>query len=282
MKLTQKRAAAVCRVRGDENRVRILKRTEQKLRSQEGAAILMALLVFLVCVCIGSVVLSAGTAAAGRFSKTAESDRRYYAVESAARLLKGVFDGKTVTISRTKTDTRVKKYRLITTDNTTSRDSGTPDNNASKQEYAVSVDIAGEETDDDSVKMARFVSLRLFDGNLEQVPSGEKQYEMPMTPELNVTDTVTIKDADYSAFPEYSASYSLKLDSGKRAELIFNIKAENYGVKVKFHADIHEETATRSAPETSVVDGANETVTQVTEETKTMMITWVYDGIEVS
>ena len=260
---------------------RILNKTGQKLRSRKGASILMALLVFLVCVCIGSVVLSAGTAAAGRFSKTAESDRRFYAVESAARLLEGIYDGKTITVSRTETDTKVMKYHLITTDGITSRDSGTPDNSASKQEYAVAVDIAGEEADDDSYKMARFVTFQLFESDLTQSPAGAEEYAMPVNTGLDAAGTVTIKDDAYSVFPEYSAAYSLKMNSGNRAELVFSIKAENYGVKVKFHADIHEETATRSAPETSVVNGTDETVTQVTTTAKTMTITWAYDGIEV-
>ena len=262
---------------------RILKITEQKLRSRKGATILMALLVFLVCVCIGSVVLSAGTASAGRFSKTAESDRRFYAVESAARLLEGVFDGKTVTISRTKTDTKVTKYQLVTIDEETGkieRDGGTPDRNASIQEYTAAINITGE-TEDDSYKMVRFVTLQLFDGDPAQSPVGAEQYEMSTVSNLNKTGTVTIGDNTYSDFPEYSADYSLKLDDGNPAELIFSIQAENYGVKVKFHADIHEETVTHSAPEISVVAGESETVTQVTEETQTMTIIWAYDGIEV-
>ena len=60
---------------------------KQKLKSQTGASITFALLLFLVCAVVGSAVLVAGTAAAGRMSKVAEMDQRYYAVNSAARLL---------------------------------------------------------------------------------------------------------------------------------------------------------------------------------------------------
>ena len=60
---------------------------KQKLKSQTGASITFALLLFLVCAVVGSAVLVAGTAAAGRMSKIAEMDQRYYAVNSAARLL---------------------------------------------------------------------------------------------------------------------------------------------------------------------------------------------------
>ena len=77
-----------------------LHKLKQKLKSQTGASITFALLLFLVCAVVGSAVLVAGTAAAGRMSKVAEMDQRYYAVNSAARLLMEQIDGtdNTVTI----------------------------------------------------------------------------------------------------------------------------------------------------------------------------------------
>jgi len=71
-------------------------RLKKKLRSSKGASITFALLLFLVCAVIGSVVLAAGTASAGRFSKLAESDARYYSVTSAVNLLRDSFDGASV------------------------------------------------------------------------------------------------------------------------------------------------------------------------------------------
>lgn len=64
-----------------------MNRIKKKLRSQTGASLTFALLLFLVCAVVGSAVLVAGTAASGRMSKIAESDQRYYSVNSAARLL---------------------------------------------------------------------------------------------------------------------------------------------------------------------------------------------------
>lgn len=58
-----------------------------KIRSRRGASLTFALLLFLVCAVVGSVVLVAGTAASGRMSQIAEMDQRYYSVNSAARLL---------------------------------------------------------------------------------------------------------------------------------------------------------------------------------------------------
>lgn len=60
---------------------------KNKIRSRRGASLTFALLLFLVCAVVGSVVLVAGTAASGRMSQIAEMDQRYYSVNSAARLL---------------------------------------------------------------------------------------------------------------------------------------------------------------------------------------------------
>ena len=71
---------------------------KNKIKSQRGASITFALLLFLVCSVISIVVVIAGSAAAGRMSQRAETDQRYYAVTSAVELLCDDFKGKTVTV----------------------------------------------------------------------------------------------------------------------------------------------------------------------------------------
>ena len=73
-----------------------------KLRSQTGASITFALLIFLVCTVLCSVILTAATASSGRMSGIAEGDQRYYAVTSAAELLQKLIDGKTVSVVEVK------------------------------------------------------------------------------------------------------------------------------------------------------------------------------------
>ena len=80
-----------------------MQKLKQKLKSQTGASITFALLLFLVCAVVGSAVLVAGTAAAGRMSKIAEMDQRYYAVNSAARLLVDTIQEKPLEIVKTET-----------------------------------------------------------------------------------------------------------------------------------------------------------------------------------
>ncbi len=74
-----------------------------KLRSDRGASLLMALLLFLICAVLGVVVLAAGTTASGRLSGLTAADRRYYAVRSAAELFRQTLDGQEQTVIRTKT-----------------------------------------------------------------------------------------------------------------------------------------------------------------------------------
>ena len=69
-----------------------MNKIRQKLTSQSGASITYALLLFLVCAVVSSVVLAAATAASGRMSKAVENDQRYYAVASAAELLRKKLD----------------------------------------------------------------------------------------------------------------------------------------------------------------------------------------------
>ena len=72
-----------------------------KLKSRTGASITFALLLFLVCAVVGSVVLTAGTAAAGRAGDLTKMDQRYYAVTSAAELLRDLMEGESVTVVET-------------------------------------------------------------------------------------------------------------------------------------------------------------------------------------
>lgn len=71
-----------------------------KLKSRRGASITYALLIFLICAVASSIVIVAGSAASGRMANVPQSDQRYYAVTSAAELLKGEIDGKTVVITK--------------------------------------------------------------------------------------------------------------------------------------------------------------------------------------
>lgn len=63
------------------------RRIAKKLKQRRGASLSMALLLFLVCAVMGSVVLTAATTT-NKVYFTVESDQRYFALTSAAELLR--------------------------------------------------------------------------------------------------------------------------------------------------------------------------------------------------
>ena len=75
-----------------------VKAIQSKLKSRRGASITFALLLFLVCAVVSTVVIVAASATAGRMSQRAATDQRYYAVTSAAGLLRDEFDGATAVV----------------------------------------------------------------------------------------------------------------------------------------------------------------------------------------
>jgi hypothetical protein len=75
-------------------------RIMNKLRSEKGASITFALLLFLVCTVLCAVIIAAATAAAGRMSRISDQERRYYAVSSAASMMKELIDGQVVSVAK--------------------------------------------------------------------------------------------------------------------------------------------------------------------------------------
>jgi len=59
-----------------------------KLRQKNGASIFMGLIFLLVCMMVGSVALTASTAASGKLAQQKQNEQDYLTVASAARLVK--------------------------------------------------------------------------------------------------------------------------------------------------------------------------------------------------
>lgn len=73
----------------------------QKWNSQKGASLLIALLFFLLCLTVGTVVLTAAGASAGRLAGLRQEEQNYLTVSSAARMLRDKLEGaqaETVTV----------------------------------------------------------------------------------------------------------------------------------------------------------------------------------------
>ena len=86
-----------------------------KIKSEAGASLVAALLLFLVCAAIGTIVLVSATTASGRFVSLAEMDKKYYSVTSAAEFMIDHMEGNEIVIERTKTPTATEGVYTYTT-----------------------------------------------------------------------------------------------------------------------------------------------------------------------
>ena len=77
---------------------------QRKLQDRSGATLTVALLFFIMCAA-GSVILAAATTSTGRLSELQASDQNYYAVVSAAKLIRDEIDGQTIGVEQTETKT---------------------------------------------------------------------------------------------------------------------------------------------------------------------------------
>lgn len=108
-----------------------------KLKAQRGASLPLALMLFLICALLASVVLTATTAVSGRHAKLAEMDQRYYSVVSAAQLLQNEFEQHPVTIECT----QVKKV----TTTLSSGEAGAIDRDEEEEVQSVTLSINGKQ-----------------------------------------------------------------------------------------------------------------------------------------
>ena len=83
----------------------------RKLRSQAGASLIAALFLTLFCAMVGTVLLTAASANAGRLSKRNERDHDYYKVMSAAKLFADTLRGKTVGVISTRSGDGMTDYQ---------------------------------------------------------------------------------------------------------------------------------------------------------------------------
>ena len=76
---------------------------QRKLQDRSGATLTVALLFFIMCAAAGSVILAAATTSTGRLAELQASDQNYYAVVSAAKLIRDEIDGQTIGVKQTET-----------------------------------------------------------------------------------------------------------------------------------------------------------------------------------
>lgn len=237
--------------------MRILFRTRR--RSERGASITFALLLFLVCAAVGSVVLTAATASSGRMSRLSEMDRRYYCVSSAASLLRDCMDGATVTITETEKAelSRISIYTNgMLTGRVTDPADGTPSTTrVGEAEYEVSSGQLG--------KLLTDAAQRLYELPEDAEPTSWSQ-------ELSLT-------FDGDEYPELAASITQKLLSdGTMILVVSNAQGEPYTLSLIFTLERSEAFNRKSQdpdPEVTYQSDGTDTVMRVTRKSVTFTTT---------
>ena len=281
------------------------------LRSRTGASITFALLLFLACAVVGALVLTAGSAAAGRVSNLAQSDQRYYSVSSAAGLLAQELSGKTV---------KIVQEREVTTDVTTSYkvDLGstgsvvtpvgesTTTREASYKtkvnDFLITNYLSSYDPNDDvggtalsAEAQASFLNARaailLFgqDGS-EILCCNDKAMKASMktgteqSGELALYHSISMADDEADDQLTVTGKYYVQSDG----TMIFTLTNqgdanERYSLRITLTPTINETQSDKTTESTSrsyTDNGYTETVTTVTTTVKTSEITWAVSGVE--
>lgn len=109
-----------------------MKAVQRKLHDRSGATLTVALLFFIMCAAAGSVILAAATTSTGRLAELQASDQNYYAVVSAAKLLRDEIDGQTIGVKQTE-----KKTTTVTTKTDNGGTPGDPSDDTIVEETTV-------------------------------------------------------------------------------------------------------------------------------------------------
>ena len=222
-----------------------MKKLLGKLSSRIGASVTFALLLFLVCAVVGSVVLAAGTAASGRISKLAETERKYNSVSSAASLFIDIFDGASVKRTETSEFTRTTLPNQSPT--------------SSIPEIVGSPEFSGDEQILNDAVAAYFALIS--EGS---ETSTEKTYTLEHTPEgSSGINPSTL---------EVSAVETIDKDGNLEIVLSTMGSGDKYEVIMTFKADVKNESSEVTL--NSRVDPSNSSFIETVRLTEDMIITW--------
>ena len=248
-------------------------RLRNKLRSEKGASLSYALLLFLVAAAVGSVVLTAATSASGRLAGLAEADQRYYSVTSAAELLKERYDGQQVTVIRTKTWQTVTDYSFEGGASPGAK--GVPEETLSINGLLIS---PGTEFRPDSIFSDAAYRLYTADA-LTEYP-----IERRFTLQAAAGGSDELQALTVSGISRIQEDGSITIDLSSPAGGTgsgASGRAGVYTLRVTFGADKRERTDNITQSGTPLTDGEDSgyRIESITTETDTSVITWKFEGI---
>ena len=254
-----------------------------KLNSEQGAALTFALLCFLVCAVVGSVILTAATAAAGRFAGLTEADRRYYAVSSAARLLEDSFeDKKTVVIELE------KKYKSTETKDYSGA-SVTPPTESNVtytfkkllSDKTDSIDPVVDTLSAANLNLFQYASFQYIIGSNVSPTVNDTIWEKPAYLREGFEGCQTIPDMSMVFSADDVEEMKLKLETELEKNGMLTLRFSNddetdsYTLRMTMTPDVVlAENNTVDSVSSTVDNTSAETVVQTVTATKTYTITW--------
>ncbi len=266
-----------------------------KLRSRTGASISFALLLFLVCAVLCSVILTAATTASGRMSNMAETDQRYYAVTSAAELMKDVFEEhptvSVVKIEKSWTDTT---YQNGTVTGTT--DAGVPDGETASAVYIVIDKTAAEISESDLITELTdsYATKTIQEDAARRVfNADESNTTGTLLSSRGLTITSTFSSTAGMDFDALAVDILEKLEAKGNIELTMYNKYKSgttasdagsrYKVILSLGADKNKTTNTKTETVSSAaIDENSYTETTKTTTTTITTLTWTLTGIKTN
>lgn len=253
----------------------------QKIKSDRGASIAVALILFLVCAAVGAVILTAATASAGRFSKLSEMDQRYYRVSSASELLANQLCGREVTIVRVKTVTTVTTLSFDGTTVTPVKVETTPD----YKTKVGNVDDFKGDTSGLSFLSTRAVML-MYGSNLSQINTEDamgyafSNAENANTGVANNNKLSILHGESYDDLDINDITWTTKSDGTIEFTISSGENQNKYTIILTLVPEIEEKTTTvEDSPVTTTGTNGTGTRTEKTTITKTSTIKWKVGGI---
>ena len=234
------------------------KRIRNKLRSQTGASISFALLLFLVCAVLCSVILTAATAASGRMSNLAETDQRYYAVTSAAELLKDLFNKKTVKIEKITTGKRKETYK----------DGSVSSSTTYGNDY--SLKLNSEVVNDSSPSFSSIVTDAAY-----------KYFNGVKSEDFSLQSSDTLKNALGFSGNTDSLAVDIKEVIDDNGNITLTV-GDKYKIELVFSASVTGPMTTEAAgtSTTKIISDTEYTIETEMTKTETTTLTWALTGIK--
>ena len=231
---------------------------KKKLRSNEGASLMVALLFFVMCATVGSIILAAATASSGRLANLRKEDQSYYAITSAADLFAEMMEGKTVVIQMKKTvDSSPEE----------------PDEEPDKTE----VEFVGLDDSISNLLLPKVLKEYLLPFNSWSYDANDAKFpQLRATPVVPTDIVIKVKDKNSPSNDYESLTVNGRVTMDEALDLIveFSIPGSSESLKMKFKSVVQEEEKIETFD--ANMQGTNqETDTRYTVSTKTYTISWI-------